>query len=311
MRRLKSIALKIVGQRMPSLTKRDELLAQNLRNELKENMRVVSDMSISDTWGKFCIELQHQVNSSDPREFLQWPVIRKSMFVSNPRYIRKELDFLKSRDDWKTRWRLGIRESPIGRPRPYPRYLRSSGNLIHHAYSLARFESFSGVKVRDLGLVYEFGGGYGSMARLVWQLGFQGHYVIHDLPPFSALQRFYLESIGWQEVEENRGERQWALVSTVEHARKVLKGEGARKPKLFIATWSLSESPVSLRKEILENISDFEYMLIAFQEKFECIDNKGYFQDWMKGVSGYDFCISEIEHLNGNWYLFARPCKEM
>ena len=41
-------------------------------------------------------------------------------------------------------------------------------------------------------VIVEFGGGYGSMCRLVRKLGFKGRYVIFDLRPILALQKYYL-----------------------------------------------------------------------------------------------------------------------
>ena len=59
--------------------------------------------------------------------------------------------------------------------------------------------SSSAPRARDLsssGVIVEFGGGYGSMCRLLHKLGFSGQYFIYDLPEFVALQRYFLKSIG-------------------------------------------------------------------------------------------------------------------
>jgi hypothetical protein len=71
----------------------------------------------------------------------------------------------------------------------------SSGTLIHHAYHLHRFETVTGRFLLELQEIIEFGGGYGSMARLLARLGYRGRYHIHDLPEFAALQRFYLRMV--------------------------------------------------------------------------------------------------------------------
>ena len=42
------------------------------------------------------------------------------------------------------------------------------------------------------------------MCRLFHQLGFSGRYVIYDLPQFSALQAFYLGSVGLPLVDADR-----------------------------------------------------------------------------------------------------------
>jgi hypothetical protein len=43
---------------------------------------------------------------------------------------------LRRRSDWSTRWRAALREMTLGRPRPFPLMLSSSGTLIHQAYHL-------------------------------------------------------------------------------------------------------------------------------------------------------------------------------
>ena len=60
---------------------------------------------------------------------------------------------------------------------------------------LALFEETTGSKIDTLELIFEFGGGYGSMCRLAHNLGFNQAYIIFDLQPFSALQNYYLSSL--------------------------------------------------------------------------------------------------------------------
>src|SRR5262249_29537133 len=127
---------------------------------------------------------------------LRWDVIQDTMFVGAASYVAKELTFLKKHPDWASRWRRAIQESPIGHPLRYPFFPASSGNLIHHAFHLAQFEEKTQIQVNNIGFVLEFGGGYGSMCRLLHNLGFHGKYVILDLPFFSLLQSFYLKSLG-------------------------------------------------------------------------------------------------------------------
>ena len=71
----------------------------------------------------------------------------------------------------------------------------SSNNLLHHAYNLLQLDLHT--PLHKLPTILEFGGGYGSTARLAFRLGFQGTYLIFDLPEFSALQRFYLSTLNF------------------------------------------------------------------------------------------------------------------
>lgn len=120
------------------------------------------------------------------------------MFASAARYIFTELNFVKRSPEWITCRHRAIRESSVGHPIPYPFYPASSGNLIRHAYHVASFEEKTQCKTKDIDFVFEFGGdgGYGSMCRLFYNAGFHGKYVIFDLPPFSALQVYFLKTLG-------------------------------------------------------------------------------------------------------------------
>ena len=51
---------------------------------------------------------------------------------------------------------------------------------------------------------------------------------------------------------------------------------------LFIANWSLSETPIKFRKKFKIIIKKSKYILIAFQENFEDIDNLKYFYSLKK-----------------------------
>ena len=155
-------------------------------------------------WRRFIEQFRDAMAREDPRAFLRWPTIAKAMFVSNQPYLSIELLSLRSRRDWRRRWRPALRESPVGHPVPFWALPWSSGNLIHHAYHLAQFEARTGRPAERFPAVFEFGGGYGSMCRLFHQLGFSGRYVIYDLPQFSALQAFYLGSLGLPLVDADR-----------------------------------------------------------------------------------------------------------
>ena len=50
--------------------------------------------------------------------------------------------------------------------------------------------------------------------------------------------------------------------------------------KMFLATWSISETPVEIRNMIFPLVSDFHSFLIAYQDKFEEVNNLDYFSLW-------------------------------
>ena len=259
-------------------------------------------------WMGRMARLRELVLRDDPRRFLRWDVVARTMFIRFAKYLPIELRFLKSRPDWTTRYREAIRESTVGHPVRSIFHTQSSGNLIHHAYHSAIFEERTGELMTDSALVFEFGGGYGSLCRLFFNLDFTGRYVIFDLPEFSALQRYYLQTLGLPVVspaEFSEQPSEIACVSDVNELRSVLAGEGGNSRRLFIGTWSISESPVHVRERLLPLIAHFERYLIAYQHRFNEVDNVRYFDAWKKSVGKVDWQEWEIPHMPGNSYLLG------
>jgi hypothetical protein len=259
-------------------------------------------------WERNMNRLKELVLNKDPVEFLRWDVILETMFVAFSSYVGTELSQLKNLPDWEARWRPAIRESQIGRPFVYPFYRESSGNLIHHAYHISQFEEALGDGVDDFKFVLEFGGGYGSVCRLLHNLGFKGKYIIFDLPHFSALQRFYLKALGLpvrEIVDYQQTESGIFFVSSLEVLSDLVSNAGRGKG-LFVATWSISEAPIHIREEILPIAKRLNNILIAYQDRFEDIDNEEYFRSWKSTVGpAYSWHESLIPHLPGSYYLFG------
>lgn len=300
-----------LDRRLPPPTDLEVELIEDLRGRLRAlRYAEAGDTPPSEAaWITHAQRLSELVLNDDPREFLRWDVVSETMFVSHPAFIRKELDYLTGRPDWGSRWRKAIEESPTGHPLPYMFYPRSSGNLIHHAYHLAQFEEKTGSRVEHTGYILEFGGGYGSMCRLFHNLGFRGRYVIFDLPHFSALQQFFLKSVGIKvQPADASGAADAGVVCVSDLARlgpllREVEGHDA----MFIATWSISESPLRLRQSILPLITQFSAFLIAYQQHYGEVNNLQFFSEWEESMDKQVvWHKQQIAHLPGNHYLFGK-----
>ncbi len=269
----------------------------------------VATASLSDeAWSRNANRLRELVLSREPREFLQWDVIAATMFISNARFVSHELNYLRQQPAWRGLYKSAIRESASGRPIPYLFHPASSGNLIHHAYHAALFQEQSGVNIQDIDLVLEFGGGYGSMCRLFHNLGFNGRYLLFDLPAFSALQRYYLRSIGLDVASESDGAESLHgvfCISDINQLQSLLSVTSSSGPALFLSTWALSESPLKTREQVTGLLSGFRLFLIAYQESFRELDNMEYFDAWKRGRQDIAWHDRRIEHIPGNNYLFG------
>ena len=252
-------------------------------------------------WIEFRRSLRQDILTKDPRYFLRWPVIQYTMFYSGH---KSEIETLRQSSSWK-RLREGITENTSGHPVHYKLFPKSSGNLIHQAYTLHQLENAYGVRIETLHSIFEFGGGYGSAAQFVFQMGFNGTYTILDLPEFSLLQRYFFSTT--QNITMNDvGTRESSFDVRLRTDFNMLD-EKCSAPDLFLAAWSLSESPIDTREKIFEHISQPRYYLIAYQDTFQDIDNVSYFETLTKQkLKNYTWKSIPITHLPGNTYLIGK-----
>jgi len=289
---------------------REAALIKKLRNEIHAlpEPEAVEASAAEAAWVGNRVKLRRCILEKDPREFLNWDVMTGSMFVGNRLFINGELHYLKSLPDWHRLWENVIEEDHAGAPKPYKGHRKSSGNRIHQAYHLARFEEATGQPISRFPLIMEFGGGYGSLCRIIYKLGFQGRYFIFDLPEFTALQKYYLGSLAMELIEAKAffsGRRGILCTSDPELLGSMAASEA--RTGLFVATWSLSETAQALREHImtLPAMHAASAYLIAYQNDFEGIDNTHFFDAWRKSKPDIRWVQNEIAHMPGNHYLFG------
>lgn len=287
-------------------------LEAGLIGELRQSIRQLPPLpaeqpesSAAGIWTRNRVALREKILHDDPRRFLHWEVVRNTMFFSNTPYIAPAFESLRRSDKWQSRWRDALRESRVGFPLKFPDYPASSGNLIHQAYHLSQFEMVSGRSLEEFKSIVEFGGGYGSICRLVYQLGFGGSYFIYDLPELSALQRFYLKMNGHIVLPAGpNGTAQAGIVCLSSLHDLSIKLE-SRPIDLFIANWSLSETPLALRAQFLPLVAGARNYLIGYQVRFGEVDNRHFFAAW--AAAQPDVCWTDvpIKHLPANHYLIG------
>jgi hypothetical protein len=270
-----------------------------LASELRSAMaRLPRKNGATDGWASFSDRLAAQLAERHPVSFLRCPVVRTTMFVAKAAYLREEFRHLRNSSLWVTHWRPALQESRVGNPDPLWLYPWSSGNTVHHLYHLCRFGEETGADPAKLRFVLEFGGGYGNLCRLFQRLGFRGHYAIYDLPHVAALQRYYLSAVGSNAATIT-------LTSSQIEAVQALN-EAATDSSMFVAMWSLSETPVVEREFVASRLKDFAYILIGYQGTFEGIDNVNYFSGLQRNlVTTHDCLTCPISHLPDSFYLLA------
>jgi len=264
---------------------RTEAQAHALRKEIQGLPPLPKD---GGDWIENLRELRNNIVNKDISGFLGWSVIGKTMF-HNAKPI--ELETLKKSSRFIEYSKI-IPENWIGDPEPYKFQKNSSGNRIHQIYNLHQIIE-TGFDFKSANSVFEFGGGYGSLSSLVFGLGFHGTYTIFDFAEFNALQRYYLSLAGVLPAKK---------INFVSDFGKIAR----QSPDLFIATWSLSESPLDVREKVLSSLESPKNFLIAFQNEFAGIDNVVYFKKFTEDRPGYEWSQKKIPHLGENFYLIGR-----
>jgi hypothetical protein len=230
------------------------------------------------------------------------------MCVDNAEYIYIEFQSVLNNLLFKEYWRKGIIENKVGFPVLRKDFANSSGNLIHHIYHLTQFYNFSRKAPKDFNLIFEFGGGYGSMCRLFHNLDFDGKYIIFDFPHFIFIQNYYLKCLGYNICDYNDFNKVKSgifLISDFTVLEDILNNIPENKNSLFIGTWSLSETDLETRISVNKLLKNFNNYLIAFQNSFGEVENKSFFQNFNLSKSNVKSEIIEIKHLPGNYYNFG------
>lgn len=259
----------------------------------------------NENWRTNAAKLLLEATSGQIDHFTQWRSVRDSMFVGNEHYVGAELARLKSDRDWKSRWRPAICEDAYGAPEIVSKRDHASGNTIHHAHHILTFERETGTRLDDYDAVLEFGGGYGSLARVVRKLGFTGAYVIHDLPHYSALQRLFLSACG---VSVDAGPEAQPGVVTLGNSLPQFEKLASLpwKRPLFVATWSLSETPLEIRNRVCELLPKFAGILMGYQAEFGGVDNHAWFGDLeMRLRASHIVRTPSIPRLDPKWGRYA------
>lgn len=253
----------------------------------------INKNNLEKTHINFNKQIINLIYRQDLTKFLRNRFIQKMFFVHNRLFIIKELNYLKRNNNWLFYKKL-LNENDIGDPIRYFLYPKSSGNRINHVYHLAILKEETGINFKKIKNIFEFGGGYGCMASIFSRINKKGSYNIFDTEAVNLLQYYYLKHNNLDVGFNNKNK--------IYLSSKINKGN--KKIDLFLANWSLSETPIKFRKKFLNKILNTKYILICFQEKFENINNLQYF-DGLKSKFKKKFDIKIIKNkiYKGNFFF--------
>ena len=273
------------------LSKKDIVLRDFISKKLiKTN---VNKKNLKKTHKEFNDKIRILLKSKNIKNFLRYNFIQKMFFLHNRFFIYQELKEIRKSKNWKY-FKYLIKEDNVGNPIRYFLYLDSSGNRINHGYHLYILEKELNIFLKkDIRSVFEFGGGYGCMARIFSKINKEIKFTCFDTNFVNLLQFYYLKhnnlNVGFSKKNN------FYLTSKLKNR--------TNKYDLFLANWSLSETPINYRKKFFIKIKNKKYIFISFQEKFENLNNLEYFKDMRKLLSKkFEIKIIKNHFYHGNWF---------
>jgi hypothetical protein len=262
---------------------------------------------VTGEWAGLAADICRAIKEGSADAFLRLPPVMKTVHPRIRSRSRDYLRYLLASSRFSAEVQRALTESPVGKPLVNPNYPLTSPLLAQHGYHLVRLLEATDLDLATLRLVVDFGAGYGSFFRLLRNLGYRERYLIWDLPVMCALQRFYLRNVfptgpGGQPP----GNLEWLVSGDPVAAATVSRQCAEQQPSLFIATWSLSETPLAVRERIAPALAGFSHVLCAYQRSFGEHDNVRYFQTLEKSLPGFDWQHAECPIFHGNFYLIGR-----
>ena len=137
------------------------------------------------------------------------------------------------------------------------------------------------------------------MARIFSKINQNIKYICFDTYCVNLLQFYYLKynnlDVGFSKKNN------FFLNSNLKEIKSIFNKNNCNS--LFIANWSISETPIKFRKKFEKIIKNSKYILISFQENFEDIDNLKYFYKLRKKISNnFKIKIIKNKFYNGNFF---------
>lgn len=279
--------------------------------QLAQNSGLIDNKRKKNTHKIFSQKILNLVLQKNLINFLQKSFIQQMFFVHNRFFLLFYLFKLFFSVKWRL-WKKILKESPVGNPVRYIFYPTSSGNKIFQTYHLKKFEDFYGKELKEFDVIFEFGGGYGNLAHSFYKINKKVKYIIFDTFEVNLLQYYYLKKNNLKpSFQKLSHSNNILLLNSINKLQENLEKIKLIKNKIFIANWSLSEVPISLRKDLYFIFDIFDFQLISFQNYFENINNFQYFNR-IKNENKKKNRISsfvQVDYIKNNYYLFSKKNK--
>lgn len=163
-----------------------------------------------------------------------------------------------------------LKENWIGLPseefRSYLRVVSDFDTSMQRIQNVAHLliTKFSEEDIRNYNSIIEIGAGYGDMCSVIHNMGFKGKYTIVDIPEVWPIQKFYLNQ---QNINPSFS----------------FEDNNIEPADLVIATWSLSETSIEYRNQLIPKIINSKnWMILSQSTVFGYNHNENYFENLFK-----------------------------
>lgn len=237
---------------------------ENIYLKLNHN-KILNRKSEGYHWDSWSGKIRSKFRKKVPLNFLSEPLIAFTMVLGGTSWspnLAKERILASKQIFKEDELRRLLLEDNIGIPILSNLEYLTSANRAHHVSHLAYYLKMTGEKLWENNTILEWGGGYGSMARLVRKMNKDATYIISDLPELLALQYIYLGSTEHSDclnlVSSNMDKIVPGKINLVP-SELLLSGGFNINCDIFISTWALTECP--------KFIQEFIYNKKFFQAK--------------------------------------------
>lgn len=241
---------------------------------------------------------------TDLNNFKNWPIVRNiPLYRDNEfheEYGNDIIDMLntsKYKDEWinvlkLNEPKLGHTEASWQAAQTMLDVIPTTGVVLKNTHHLMTFEELRGKTIHDYDTIVELGAGIGEMARLIFDRGFKGKYYVVDFPEVTLISSFY---------NANK-------IIAVDHISKLPDDLDTSKT-LFIATWSLSETPFEYRDEVGAKLAGCDSLILSQSAFKELETNIPYFLNVWPKVNHCFYRLRQLEFHTGdggNMYIICK-----
>ena len=215
---------------------RRNVLQPNGQELLSRHREEIAKSFVKNDWySNFLLKIREHLSRDPIESFPSWKILEYTMFTAANEAERAAIGF-------------------TGEP---PTNLLEK-NRLHHEFLWKKFGEIANVAPAA---IFEFGGGYGQLRKIVHEVSPDTAYAIYDFPELHAIQRHYLKE---------------DIPTTFYTASDRLSCPTTRQ-KAFVSFWAYTECPKEVRDGLIPFLKEakFDVLFFGLAQTFQ-LDNTAY-----------------------------------